>query len=190
MYAFIRGELVSKNASSIIVEAKGVGYRLLIPSRYYAQLPELGEVILVYTSFVVRENAQILFGFASQEECTLFEKLITLSGIGPKTGLSVLSHLTLEEFHEVVALGEVKTLSKVPGIGKKTAERLLIDLKGKSFQLAEGVVKTGVRADAVQALENLGYSSQSANLAVKNVLEKLGEKADLSQVIATALREA
>jgi holliday junction DNA helicase RuvA len=192
MYAYLKGTLVEANPNDVIVECHGVGYRILTPSKLMGILPEVGENVLLYTSFVIRENSQTLFGFSSPQERDLFELLITFSGVGPKTGLSILSHLSSEELADVVVRGESKELSKVPGIGKKTAERLLIDLKGKftskEGKFAQAAPASGVTVDAIAALQNLGYSAAHAQKAVSTVLK--GEKGvpDLSILITKALK--
>jgi holliday junction DNA helicase RuvA len=195
MYAYIKGTLIEATPGYVILESGGIGYKILIPSKLLGTLSDTGCECRLFTSFVIRENSQTLFGFQSAQEKDLFELLITFSGVGPKTGLSILSHLSSEELSDVVLRGESKELSKVPGIGKKTAERLLIDLKGKlTPQSGAGFAPAsptgGLVADAIAALQNLGYSSVNAQKAVSLVLKEEKGVPDLSILITKALKNS
>jgi Holliday junction DNA helicase RuvA len=195
MYAYIKGTLIEVTPGHVILESGGVGYKILIPSKLLGTLPEIESECRLYISFVIRENSQTLFGFQSSHERDLFELLITFSGVGPKTGLSLLSHLSSEELSDVVLRGESKELSKVPGIGKKTAERLLIDLKGKltpqsGSSFAPASPAGGLAADAITALQNLGYSCSHAQKAVSSVLKEEKGVPDLSILITKALKNS
>lgn len=193
MYAYIKGTLVESTPLYTIIDVEGIGYRIYTPSKILGHLPELGREVKLHTSFVIRENSQALYGFYSSEERDLFELLITFSGVGPKTGLSILSHLGCSELCDVVLAGEAKELARVPGIGKKTAERLLIDLKGKLSPGKGGLMTAipggGAAQDAINALQNLGYSAANAQKAVASVLK--GEKGvpELSILITKALAQ-
>jgi len=192
MYEFVKGELVEVTSAYAVIEANGVGYRLLVPASYVGTLGQLGERVLLYTSFVVRELSQTLFGFRSKEERELFEMVTAVSGIGPKTALSLLGHFSREAFLQAVQNNDIVQISKVPGIGKRTAERLLIELKGKLKELLAFLPKEslggGFMQDALTALLNLGYSEARAEKALQKAQASLSEEAELSEIIAEALK--
>ncbi len=190
MYEFIKGTLVEMTPQHAVVDVGGVGYKILIPISAFGKGPTLNSEAVFYTSFVVRENFQGLYGFLEKEERNLFEILIGLSGIGPKTALNLIGHLPLNEFQNAIVTENCKTFSTVPGIGKKTAERLIVDLKGKILKFSSKLKPSSQKmGDAVSALMNLGYNSTSAESAVKNALKELSEEADLSLLIASALKK-
>lgn len=184
MYDYIKGELVSINSERAVVDVGGVGYRLLVPLNLFGNL-QVGALVHLYTSWVVRELSQTLFGFSSEQERDLFEVLITISGIGPKTGLNLIGRLSPEKLNAAIIAHDVSAFSSVPGIGKKTAERLLIDLKGKHFSSMP--VSTTAVAEALQALLNLGFSQAKAERALKKAQEQVDPN-DLSALISLALR--
>jgi Holliday junction DNA helicase RuvA len=131
MIGRLSGQLAEKNPPEILVDCNGVGYEVLVPMSTFYNLPGLGEKVSLLTHFVVREDAQILYGFGSATERAAFRQLIKISGVGPRTALSVLSGMSVEELSQAVTQQEAGRIIKVPGIGKKTAERLLLELKGK-----------------------------------------------------------
>ena len=133
MYAFIRGQLTHLSTGSLVLENQGIGYKILIPVHTAFHLLELGKEILLYTSFVIREFSHTLYGFLHVDEKELFESLIDISGVGPKLALSLVGHLSIPALQTIVIKEDVQALCKIPGIGKKTAERLLVELKGKSL---------------------------------------------------------
>ena len=182
MYEYIAGKLVEQTADSAIVDVQGIGYKILIPSN--ATLPQIGEKVHLFVAWVVREQSQTLFGFPEKEERELFELLITLSGVGPKTALNVLSHI--EDLAAVVEEKNAAALAKVPGIGKKTAERLLVDLKGR-FKFS-GKKSNHKLQDALNALLNLGYTPSAAQNAVTKAAEEVKDPTDLSSLITAALK--
>lgn len=175
-----------------MVETGGIGYRLAIPLSTYAKLPALEQKVHLYLSQVVREDSNTLYAFLMKEERDLFEVLITLSGIGPKTALAIIGHMELSAFQRAVGAADVRILSKIPGIGKKTAERLVIEMrdkfkgavKGKPAPLAGGLI-----GDAVNALMNLGYNPLDAQKAVQAALEEKKEETDLGKIITAALQK-
>ncbi len=189
MYEYFRGQLIDKAPPFAIVEVHGIGYKLALPSNAFNKLPHPGVEVFLYTSWVVRETGQALYGFLAKEERDLFEILITLSGIGPKTALAILGHFELPLFAEAVHTGNVKAISQVPGIGKKTAERLLIDLKGKLniSSLPQSVHCSKIQ-DALNALLHLGCAPGNAEHAVKRALQELTEECDLPTLITVALK--
>jgi holliday junction DNA helicase RuvA len=189
MFSFIKGTLVEIETNKAIIEAAGVGYLIFIPVSAYTSLPPVGSLVTLHTSFIVREDAQILYGFLNKEERTLFETLISISGIGPKTALSILGHLDMEAFGRAIQNNNFSIICKVPGVGKKTAERLIVELKDKNiFKNFSFKGKGGDRiADAIQALITLGYNPIQAQKAVKeSVTENLEDTASL---IKSALRK-
>jgi Holliday junction DNA helicase RuvA len=151
----------------VLVDVSGVAYELDVPMSTFYSLPATGEPVSLYTHLVVREDAHTLYGFATLEERSAFRQLIRISGVGARTALSVLSGLSVADLAQAITLQEVAPLTRIPGIGKKTAERLLLELKGK---LAEAATPAGQQAtDVVNALVALGYSDKEAAAAAKGV---------------------
>jgi Holliday junction DNA helicase RuvA len=197
MYAYLEGKLSRLTPSYAVIEANGVGYKIAISQRTFQQLNNEGEKSRLYTSFIVREDFQGLYGFDKEEERDLFEMLITISGIGPKMGMNLLSHLSFQDLHNVILEENAAALSKIPGIGKKTADRLMVELRNKleHFTLhapQDYAVKTAVPLhphwnDALKALMTLGYNSPTAHKALKKTLEA-DKNLDLSRLIAAALK--
>jgi holliday junction DNA helicase RuvA len=190
MYAYFNGKLVEKTPLFAIVEVHGIGYKCHIPITLVSKLPPVGEQVLLYVSWVVREMSQALYGFATQEQRDLFELLLTLSGIGPKTALALVGHFELEDLEESVRTGNSQSLTQVPGIGKKTAERLIVDLKGKlKFSpFPKSAVTSSKVQDALNALLHLGCSQAHAEQAIKKAMEELTEECDLPTLITAALK--
>ena len=197
MYAYLKGRLVAANPSLAVIDVQGIGFSLFIPCRLLGQLPEPGQPVQFYTSFVVREASQALYGFLCSQERDLFEALMNVTGIGPKIALSLIGHLTFDELHAAVANQDLPTLCRVPGVGKKTAERLIVELKDKLPQLAPLHASLALSIpnskpqhvqDAMLALINLGYNQSTAQKALKECLKDLPETADLSLLITTALK--
>ncbi|WP_394757054.1 Holliday junction branch migration protein RuvA [Rhodoferax sp.] len=186
MIGKLTGTLDDKNPPQVIVDCHGVGYEVLVPMSTFYNLPELGARVSLLTHFVVREDAQILYGFATRQERAAFRELIKISGVGPRTALSVLSGMSVAELAQAVTLQEGARLMKVPGIGKKTAERLLLELKGKlgpDIGVPASVVNDS-QADILQALLALGYSDKEAAAALKALPHDVG----VSEGIRLALR--
>ncbi len=173
MIGRLSGILAAKNPPQVVVDAGGVGYEVDVPMSTFYNLPATGEKVVLLTHLVVREDAHILFGFGTEDERSAFRKLIRISGVGARTALSVLSGLSVNDLAQAVATQDGARLTKVPGIGKKTAERLLLELKGK---LADVIPGTGAGAaqstpasDVLNALISLGYSEKEALLATKSL---------------------
>ena len=169
MIGRLHGLLAEKNPPEILVDCNGVGYEVLVPMSTFYNLPSLGEKVSLLTHLVVREDAQILYGFAQASERAAFKQLIKISGVGPRTALSVLSGLSVDELAQAVTSQEAGRILKVPGIGKKTAERLLLELKGK-LGADMGIhisIGNASQSDILQALVALGYSDRDAALALK-----------------------
>ena len=165
------GILVDKNPLQLLVDCSGVGYEVSVPMSTFYNLPATGEKITLLTHFVVREDAQLLYGFGSTEERELFRQLIKISGVGARTALSLLSGMSVADLAQAVTLQEPARLTRIPGVGKKTAERLLLELKGKlgADLGAAGGAAPDVNTDILNALVALGYSDKEAMLAVKQV---------------------
>ena len=199
MYAYIKGELAEKNIDHIVVEAGGIGYLIYVPAQSIDYLPDEGDQIKVYTYLYIREDAMVLYGFLTKDDLEIFKMLITVSGIGPKGGLGILSTLSADDLRFAILSGDSKTISKAPGIGAKTAQRVIIDLKDKMSleealekkleNNADGVQKTlnsSTKNDAVMALSALGYSSAESLKAVSKV--DITDDMDVEDVLKLALK--
>ena len=183
MIGRLSGKLAAKNPPQVLVDVGGVAYELDVPMSSFYALPATGESVTLFTHLVVREDAHTLYGFVTVEERTAFRQLIRISGIGARTALAVLSGLSVGELTQAVALQDAVRLTKIPGIGKKTAERLLLELKGKLGVLgaAAGTEKAG---DVLNALLALGYSDKEALAATRELAPGL----PLAEAIRAALK--
>lgn len=198
MFAYLKGIIASSTPSYVIVEVNGIGYILYIPARVFAQIPQLGQKVQFYTSFIVREASQDLYGFLTPHDRDFFEVLLNVSGIGPKTALNLIGHLTFGELQGAILQQNIPLLTKVPGIGKKTAERLVVELKDKVLDFAPDPSEHAVNMhvdpqsrqiqDAMMALVNLGYNQNTAQKAIKLSLKELTEETDLATLITVALK--
>lgn len=174
MIGRLHGKLLEKNPPQILIDVSGVGYEVDVPMSTFCNLPEVGGELTLHTHFVVREDAQLLYGFATLAERAVFRALIKISGVGPKIALALLSGITVDQLKDAVDRGETGLLTKVPGIGKKTAERLVLELKGKlegTGAATAAVPTSGARADVAAALIALGYSEREAAAATKKLPE-------------------
>jgi Holliday junction DNA helicase RuvA len=172
MIGRISGTLVANTPPRLVIDCHGVGYEVDVPMSTLYQMPALGQSVTLLTHFVVREDAQQLFGFATDQEREAFRALIKISGIGARTALSLLSGMSVQDLAQAVTLQESGRLTKVPGIGKKTAERLLLELKGKigaDIALTPNNATPDKQLEVLQALLALGYSDKEAQLALKQV---------------------
>lgn len=194
MYEYLRGSLVDANAEIAVLEVQGVGYRLWIPQNLSHTLPSTGTTCLFYTTFVVKEDSQTLYGFTEKKERDLFEKLIEISGVGPKTALNLIGHIPLSAFVNALRTNHLPTFTHVPGIGKKTAERLIFELRTKLSWFSTLEIESGSPlssqkvGDALSALLNLGFAPNIARDAVEKASKELPEECELSQLIAQALK--
>ena len=200
MISYIRGTLAEKNEDSAVVEAHGVGYQIFVPVPVLSELPPLGESVKIYTYFSVREDGMSLFGFLSRQDLAMFKQLIGVNGIGPKSALGILSALRPDVLRMAVASGDAKTISRAPGVGPKTAQRIILDLKDKirledvlaggleeALAVPEEISGVGQAGkEAVEALTALGYSAAEAAGAVKKV--KITEEMTAEDVLKGALR--
>ena len=185
MIGRLTGTLAEKSPPQILLDVNGVAYEVDVPMSTFYNLPALGERVTLLTHFVVREDAQILFGFLTHEERATFRLLVRISGVGPRTALSILSGLAVEELARAVSLQETARLVKVPGIGKKTAERLLLELKGKLGEAvaAPASVASSAQADILQALIALGYSDRDAAATLKTLPPDVEVAAGIKQAL-------
>ena len=180
MIGRLSGQMLEKHPPQLLVDVQGVGYELEAPMSTFYQLPAIGESIVLHTHMVVREDAQLLYAFYSQSERQLFRDLIKINGVGPKLALTILSGVTAEEFTRCVMESDAKALTALPGVGKKTAERLIIELRDRLSKNAAAVlpgvssvaglkVESNPVADAVSALTSLGYKAHEASQMVRIV---------------------
>ena len=197
MIASLTGILKYKSPTEILVDVNGVGYTVSIPLSTYEKLGDVGSYVSLLTHFHVREDAMQLFGFFSDEERRLFKLLISVSGIGPKIGQSILSGMNVEELRSHLLGGNAVALTAIPGVGKKTAERLILELRdkvGKAISEIESISALGMesasmRAEALQALTSLGYNLPVAEKAIRLVLkESEGSVISLEELVKRALR--
>ncbi len=181
--------MLEKSPPSVLIDVNGVGYEVDVPMSSFYELPEVGAKVVLLTEFIVREDAQLLYGFVSAAERDTFRQLIRISGVGPRTALAVLSGMSVADLAQAVSLQESARLIKVPGIGKKTAERLLLELKGKlapALPVAAGsAASIDAGADIVRALIALGYSEREATAALRG----LPADVTVSDGIRQALRQ-
>jgi Holliday junction DNA helicase RuvA len=198
MYSYIKGELAEINIDHIVIEAGGIGYQIFISAQTFDYLPAIGEEIKVYTYLYLREDAMILYGFLTKDDMELFKKLISVSGIGPKGGLAILSTLDADDLRFAILSGDSKAIAKAPGVGAKTAQRVILELKDKmsleeAFEKktehvrdAQSLGNNLVKNDAVMALTALGYSSTESMKAVSSV--SITEDMDVEDVLRAALK--
>lgn len=187
MIGKLTGTLLEKNPPQILIDCHGVGYEVDVPMSTFYHLPASGEKVALLTHFVVREDAQILYGFATPAEREAFRQLIKITGVGPRTALGVLSGMSVQDLAQAVTAQEVGRLVKVPGIGKKTAERLLLELKGKigaDLGPVGGLARSDAHHDIQQALLALGYNDKEAAAALKALPADVG----VSEGIKLALK--
>jgi holliday junction DNA helicase RuvA len=199
MITFLRGKLIEAHPTQITVEVSGVGYEVLIPLSSFDKLPTVGNDLTILTHLAIREDAHVLYGFMTAAERDLFRLLInTVSGIGPKIGLNILSGVNVGALRSAVAAGDVKTLSQISGVGKKTAERIVVELKDKLGKAAAMEPSAGPRAtnadeqkftDAVLALVALGFKQPDAHDATRGAIALLGAQASVEQLVRAALKK-
>ena len=173
MIGRIQGILLQKNPPQLLVDCQGVGYEIDVPMSTFYNLPAVGEKVTLFTHLAIREDAHVLYGFGSLDERALFRQLIRISGVGARTALALLSGLSVNDMSQAVALQDASRLTSIPGIGKKTAERLLLELKGKLETGALSAISSSVQNDAMADIQNallaLGYSEKETILAIKPV---------------------
>jgi len=202
MIGRLRGVILEKQPPLVLLEANGVGYEVHMPMTCFYELPEQGQEAIVFTQFVVREDAQLLYGFNDKQERALFRELIKVNGVGPKLALAILSGMSAQQFVSAVEREEITTLIKLPGVGKKTAERLVVEMRdrfkglnGDLFNNSQTInlptsAKTAemdIEAEAASALVALGYKPQEASRMVSKIAK---QGADCETLIRDALRAA
>lgn len=188
MISQLSGKIIEKQAPQIIIDVNGIGYEVEVSMQTFYLLPEAGETIRLYTQLMIREDAHLLFGFADKNERSLFRQLIKVSGIGAKIALGILSAMTPEELEQAIAQEDTKQLSRAPGIGKKTAERMILELRGKLVTTPVNNIQTSVNSnnhqDIISTLIALGYTEKEAQNAVKS----LDSSIDISEGVRQALK--
>ena len=197
MITFLKGTLEDALPTKVVVEVNGVGYELLIPLSSFEKLPGLGKAVMLKTQLVVREDSQTLYGFATEDERDMFKMIQSVSGIGPRLALNVLSGMAVDSFKLAVGTGDVKRLSSINGIGKKTAERMVLELKDKVDHL-HGDLSTALGqmpgdldksiSDTVAALEALGSKTVEAQKAAQAAKAMLGDQASVEELVRAALK--
>ena len=193
MIGSLRGKLVFKQAPLVIVECQGVGYEVETPMSTFLDLPAAGEELFLHTHLLVREDAQTLYGFSSEDERLLFRTLLKISGVGAKMGLAILSTMSVNDFQRCVEYEDAAALVKIPGVGKKTAERLIIEMRDKvektggAPDAARVTVEASPRSEAVDALMALGYKAGEVNKLIAS-LDTDGQSAE--DIIRQALKQA
>ncbi len=197
MIGQLRGQLAKRDPAEVIVDVHGVGYRVFIPLSTYYRLPDEGTDILLYTATHVREDALHLYGFLTEHEREVFDLLRGVSGIGPRLAVNILSGITAEELIPAIGRADLLRLSAIPGVGRKTAERIVLELKEKVRSLLEAVAAAaaterdpseGVLQDVISALLNLGYSRSAASRAAASAVRTADGDQEFEMVIKQALR--
>ncbi|MDF7671430.1 Holliday junction branch migration protein RuvA [Orbaceae bacterium ESL0721] len=198
MIGRLRGKVIEKQPPRVLIEVGGVGYDVFMPMTCFYELPDNGQEVIVLTHFVVREDAQILYGFNNERERELFRELIKVNGVGPKLALAILSGMSAAQFLHAVEFNELTTLIKLPGVGRKTAERLIVEMKDRikniSTSIDEPIQKVGekhstnhIENEAVSALIALGYKPQEASRIIGKVIQP---DMDCEALIREALKAA
>jgi Holliday junction DNA helicase RuvA len=193
MISSLRGRLTVKQAPYVVIECQGVGYEVETPMSTFLELPGVGEELFIHTHLLVREDAHMLYGFSSDDERSLFRTLLKISGVGAKMGLAILSTMSEADFRRCVEYEDTATLVKIPGVGKKTAERLIIEMRDKFRQTSGGAGPSRVsspanpKSEAVDALVSLGYKVNEVNKLIGN-MDVDGKSAE--DIIRQALRQA
>ena len=186
MIGRLTGFLLEKTPPQILLDVQGVGYEVDVPMSTFYNLPAMNERVVLHTVMIVREDAQLLYGFASHDERAAFRQLLKISGVGPKLALSVLSGLSLADLAYAVVNKDIGRMTKIPGVGKKTAERLLLELQGKFTALPAGTARTEITihsGDIVNALLALGYNEKEAEWASKQLAADVGVSDGIRQAL-------
>lgn len=196
MYAYIKGEIVDIADDNVVLECNNIGYNIKVPFSVIQSLPGIGEDVKIYTYTCVREDAFILYGFLTKDDLWIFKKLITVNGIGPKGALGILSAMSADDLRFAIIAGDSKAIAKAPGIGAKSAERIILDLKDKidlePMMTKEPVVSTGqllnsdAKNEAIEAMTALGYSASEAVKAVKQLA--ITDDMDSGMILKEALK--
>lgn len=197
MYAYIKGEIVDITEDNVVLECNNIGYNIKVPFSVVQRLPGIGEDVKIYTYTCVREDAFILYGFLTKDDLSIFKLLITVNGIGPKGALGILSAMSADDLRFAIIAGDAKAISKAPGIGAKSAERIILELKGKidlepmltpqePAASVGGFMNSDAKNEAIEAMIALGYSSSEAVKAVKQLT--ITEDMDSGIILKDALK--
>lgn len=197
MFSYLYGKLVHKNPTNIVLDVNGVGYQLNISLNTFEKLPEVESELRIYTILIPREDSIQLYGFFDEDEKQMFEQLLSISGIGPKVAQSILSGINPDELRNYIIQGNSVALTNIPGVGKKTAERMILELKDKLTKISppEKIIskdKEEIRMQAYQALITLGYQKQLAEKAIRSALNEINsnnEELNIENLIKKALKE-
>ena len=197
MYSYISGKLAAVTEDAIVIDNHGIGYQILVPGTVYERLPAMGQELKIYTYLQVREDALVLFGFLRPEELELFKLLITVNGIGPKGALAILSVLSVDDLRFAILSDNAKAISAAPGIGPKTAQRVILDLKDKidfdqafadrSAGVAAAAPVSGVKNEVVMALTSLGYASSDVLAAMQQM--EIDEDVSVEDLLKQTLKQ-
>ncbi len=171
MIAHLRGKLMQKDPARVIVDVNGVGYEVVVPLTTFTALPDTGADVSIDIHTHVREDIIALYGFSTRRERTIFEKLMTISGIGPKLAVTILSGGSVEELITAIKRSDLARLTAIPGVGRKTGERIILELKDKLQEFTEAPQKSSVEVDVMSALENLGYNRALAESAMRRAID-------------------
>jgi len=197
MIARLSGTLIQKSVTQCVVDVHGTGYRVFVPLSTVYELPDVEQPVVLQIHTHVREDAITLYGFCTEEERNVFQLMISVTGIGPKLAVNILSGITAGEWVRAVAAEDLKRLTGIPGVGRKTAERMILELRDKALKLGSEAVPSGitavrtgeqVRDDAFSALVNLGYKGSLARDAVERIMKEAEQPPSLDQVLKKALR--
>jgi Holliday junction DNA helicase RuvA len=197
MIARLSGTLIQKSVTQCILDVHGTGYHVVVPLSTFYELPEDGLPVVLQIHTHVREDAISLYGFFTEEEREVFQLMISVSGIGPKLAINILSGISAGEWAHAVAMEDIKRLTGIPGVGRKTAERMILELKDKAVKLGSAASPVGgatfhtgeqVKEDALSALVNLGYKGSSARDAVERIMKEALEPLSLDRILKRALR--
>jgi Holliday junction DNA helicase RuvA len=193
MIASIKGILSYKSISHIIVDVQGIGYRIMVPLSTFYELPEIGQFVQLNIHTHVREDMINLFGFINQKEKEIFQLMVSISGIGPRLAINILSGISADDLTRAISAGNAGKLVMVPGVGKKTAERMIVELKDRVVKISAVETELGapaepIKEDALSALINLGYKSTVAQKAVDEAFEKCEEETTLEILLTESLK--
>lgn len=195
MISTVRGKILEKKPTEVVIEANSIGFLIIISIKTFEKLPPVGSEVSLFTHLIPREDALNLYGFFTQQERTIFKLLLNVNGIGPKSAISILSSILPEELSNMIISGNSNSIQKIPGIGKKTAERLLLELKDKIISVSEipsniELSKNfAVREEAVEALIMLGYNRQTAEKCVRDVLSKSNDSITTEELVKLSLQK-
>ncbi len=195
MISTVRGKILEKKPTEVVIEANSIGFLIIISIKTFEKLPPVGAEVLLFTHLIPREDALNLYGFFTQQERTIFKLLLNVNGIGPKSAISILSSILPEELSNMINSGNSNSIQKIPGIGKKTAERLLLELKDKIMSVSEipssiELSKNfAVREEAVEALIMLGYNRQTAEKCVRDVHSRSNDTITTEELIKLSLQK-